>query len=299
MILTLLKKKDFVLKWGLLFLFWLPFNKPTPVFSFTQATDYSKYGFFDYLTFRAGDSENTLVEIYGQFPTRYFKFVESVDGYIAHYELSTRLLNQENELIEWAHQVDTVRVGCKDEILKLTSQLTRISFVVPPGKYRTELFLIDLETHAPLTFVMDIVAPDYGFSGLKVSDLQLSAYITSTEDRSVLVKNNWSIMPNVSRLFGMGFKTLFIYTELYNLSYELAEANQEFIATFIIRDPKGKAVLSVKLNREIPGETFVLVAKIPVQELKSGEYELTLNVKEVASGQVVEKSTYFNVVNPI
>ncbi|MFQ5824569.1 MAG: hypothetical protein ACE5JB_10980 [bacterium] len=299
MLFSILKNKDFIKRVTVIFLLWL-LNTPTALFSFTKSIDYGQYGYYlDFLTFRAGDTEKTLVEIFGQFPAQNFKFVKSVEGYCAHYELSIRLLNQDDELIQWTHQIDSVKVSSTNTISNLSQRLTRALFVVPPGQYRAELYLIDLKTHATLTFIMNIVAPDYGYSGLKVSDLQISTLINSTEEKSALVKNNWKIWPNIPRLFGMNSPTLYVYAELYNFSHRLGEHKQGFVATYTITNNRRQEVTSLDLSKEIPGETFVLVAKIPIQELKSGQYRLTLNVKGVASGKVIEKSTYFNIVNPI
>lgn len=299
MLFSIFKNKDFTHRVTVVCLLWL-LNTPAMAFSFSESADYGQLGYyFDYFTFRAEDAENTLVEMFGQFPTHSFKFVEFADGYYAHYELSIRLLNQDDQLIQWTHQIDSVKVSSTNTISNLSPRLTRALFVVPPGQYRAELYLIDLKTHATLTFVMNIVAPDYGYSGLKVSDLQLSTLINSTEEKSALVKNNWKIWPNIPRLFGMNSPTLYVYAELYNFSHKSGEHKQGFVATYTITNNKREEVKSLELSKEIPGETFVLVAKIPIQELKSGQYQLTLNVTELGSGQVTEKSTAFNVVNPI
>lgn len=295
----ILKNINFTQRWTIIFLVWL-LNIPTTIFPFSKSTDYSEYGYyFDFLTFRAGDTNNTLLEILTQFPTQNFKFVKFTEGYYAHYEISLRLLNENDTLVEWKHQIDTIKVNISDNISNLNPRVIHASFIVPPGKYQAELYLIDLETHAVLTLVKNIVAPDYGHSGLKLSDMQLSTSINYSEEKSVLVKNNWKILPNIPRLFGLEFNTLYVYVEIYNLNFKIGKLKKEFTATYTISNNKKEKVKSIELSNEIPGEIFVLVAKIPIQELDSGQYQLTLNVRELDSGQVIEKSTYFNIIKSI
>lgn len=249
--------------------------------------------FFECLTFRASQSDKTLLEIFSQISAQKLTFEKSVDGYLARYEFSIGLQNQLDDQIKWTHLIDTVKVKSLSDISDLSPELIRVAFVVPPGEYRAEIYIIDLKTHSNLSFIKNITVPDYGNSGLKLSDLQISTSVTPAVENSVIVKYNWKILPNVARLFGARSNILYVYSELYNLSFRSNEPNEGFIASYSIKNHKGTEVKTLELTHEKPGKSTVLIVKIPIQELESGQYQLILHVTDLENGQKIEKSIYF------
>jgi GWxTD domain-containing protein len=255
--------------------------------------------YFEFLTFRGSQADETFLEIFSQIPTKNLQFINSEDGFYASAEISMTLYDQSNFQVNKAIYIDTVKVLSLDDIETLKPHVIRFVFMIAPGEYDAKFRLTDLETLAVTAFDKKIIVPNYGKAGLQLSALQLASSIRDSKENSVLVKNDRKIVPNVPQVFGMDLDTLYIYSELYNLSYSPDDAKKEFSATYTIKNQKGEAVKSVKLRFKKPGDTSVLSVGIPIHELPSGQYDVVLNVIDQDNNNSIEKSTHFRVVNPL
>ena len=98
-------------------------------------------------------------------------------------------------------------------------------------------------------------------------------------------------------LFGMEAHTLYVYCELYNLRQGSGTMDKGLISTFTIKNSKGEEIKSHTIdNLKLNQQTFLL-GKIPIHDLNTGRYQLLLHVTDLDSGESVEKSAVFNVVN--
>ncbi|MFQ5604873.1 MAG: hypothetical protein ACE5HS_16505 [bacterium] len=253
---------------------------------------------FDFLTFKGtAFSNKTTLEIFSQISTNSLQFVKFKEGFFASYELSLGFYNASGAKIHGASYIDTIKVKSFAEIDKpRPPQLIRFHVDLDPGFYQAKINLKDLETLEIISFDRDLDIPDYRKSELQFSDLQIASSITYSNEKSVLVKNNQKIIPNVTRVVGRDLKVLYIYSEVYNLHYNANGMNKNFIATFTIRDQKGHELKTISNSKEKPGSVCSLSIGIPVHDLQAGTYNLILNVKDLDSGQIQQKSTQFFVI---
>ena len=254
---------------------------------------------FDFLTYKSGNDEETLLEIFCQISTDDLIFIQFQDGFFASYDLTIRLFDTSGNEIVSQSLIDSVKVkSFKDIYLPRLPSLIRVALLVEPGEYEFRICLTDMETLKDVRLQGNIEIPDYSKTDLQLSELQLATSITATDEKNLLVKNYRKVIPNVPGIVGAGLEHLFVYSEVYNLRYNAGEPNNEFVATYIIKNEKGVEVKSIKRNYKKPGDSCVLSIGIPVAGLESGQYQLILDVEDPAGAQSVRNFTNFYVTKP-
>ncbi len=135
-----------------------------------------------------------------------------------------------------------------------------------------------------------------------MSDLELTYEISSPGQDSVL--NDVSIIPNPTKEFSRK-EPVHVYFEIYNLSKDqqgethfeieykltlLKKKKSVFKKIFGFLGGGKKKSISIKEARTGKKETSLEYRSFVVSNLETGEYELTVDVKDLASGSAVEKS---------
>lgn len=274
-------------------------NRPTTALRASEYDLYRPVYAFDFLSFKYEESGKSLLEIFGQVPTRNLIFIKFEDGFFASYQLTITLHDSSGNDVGRQNLIDSVKVQTfKDIDRPRAPRLIRFGFLIEPGEYEARMKLTDLETLKALNFQSRIKVSDYEKSGLELSDLQIATSISAANHQSVLIKNDMEIVPNILRIVRSELPVLYVYSELYNLQYSTEEQNKEFIVSYIIENKEGKEVKSVKRRNKKLGDTCVLNAGISVADLDSGEYQLIVNVEDLDSAQKIQKSTQFFVTKP-
>lgn len=283
------------------FVYWLTafLLLATPSFSpaFSNPTGRPIYH-VEFLTFRAGDSE-TRLEVYCQIPLESLNFSFKNYAFLSRYEISLELFDRSDNLVNKTAIRDSVKLESASQIDDLRPILIRFDLNLPAGDYRAVVRMNDLESSQDSKIELPIKIPDYDKPGLKVSDLQLANSITRNKNNTDLVKNNWGISPNVSHEFGAGQDAIYVYAELYNLKVLKNQTGKGLLSTFVIKNEAGEQVKVLTLDNIKLDKTSFLIAKIPVHELESGQYKLTMIVTDLDNGGQAEKSVLFNVIKPV
>jgi GWxTD domain-containing protein len=270
------------------------------IFAFPYDYDFEPQSYyFEFLSFKADEDGKSFLEIFSQIPTQNLQFVKKNGEFRARYELSIALFDWNEFLVVGSSYKDTVSTASIEEIDTLDPfQLVRFAFLVESGVYEAQVRLTDLESRRYFSFKKEVKVPDYAKAGLQVSDLQIATSIETSNEESILAKSNRKIFPNVPRIYGPEFNTLYVYAEIYNLDYSPEKLNKDFVVTFSIQNNNGFETNSKEFYYKKPGESCAVSVGIPIDELVSGQYTLILNVEDLDSAQKVQKSTHFNIVRP-
>ncbi len=254
---------------------------------------------FEFLTYNSFQPEKSFLEVFCQIPTNDLQFVKFKEGFFGSYQLSISLHDKSGRIVlEQSHQ-DSVKVKAFSEIdIPRPYQLIRFTFLVEPGEYEANISLSDIETLRSLELKKIIQIPDYSVNTLSLSDLQIATSIRLSSEEDFLVKSGRRIEPNVARIILPSLDAIYVYYEIYNLQFSQDKPNKGSIVTYIIEDEKGEEIKSAQLRIKKPGKTCALSVKLSVDALETGQYQLTLRVEDLDSGQQVEKSTNFLVLKP-
>jgi hypothetical protein len=309
------KGSAILLKLNIVLSLLLLFNHPASVFSLPSSENSSKvptektkavvepgndlersvYG-FEFLSYRADQSEKTYLEMFGQISTNDLIFVKSKNGFVASYELSITVYDQLNNAVVETIFIDSLSVKTIWDVDRYRPpQLLHFPVLLKPGEYKACVRFTDRETRLPWDFEKNVTVADFNTSDLGLSELQIPTSITLSNETSGLVKK---VVPNVGRIVEVGSDEMHVYSEIYNLQNTSNEPKDEFTATYVIENAKEEEVRSFQLRCKKPGDTCALSVTVPVGGLAEGEYRLILTVEDPAQVQKVRKSTEFYVVRP-
>ncbi|MFQ5639493.1 MAG: hypothetical protein ACE5IR_16025 [bacterium] len=254
---------------------------------------------FEFLTFKSANPEKTYLEVFCQIPTDHLQFIKCKDGFFASFRLTISLSEGTGRNVVEESYVDSVKVKTFWDIDRVRDpKLIRYAFLVPPGIFEAKMSLKDLETFRQMTFSKTLEIPDYSIKNLTMSDLQIAASITKTQEQNGLVKNHRKILPNIPRIVGSELDMLYVYNEVYNLDISDETESKGFTASYTVIDEKGQRVKTLEVTHQKPNISSFLTASISVEELTSGQYKLILDVWDLDNNSVIRKSTNFLVLRP-
>ena len=117
---------------------------------------------FEFLTFRAYGGEKTMIEMFCQVPTNDFQFIRFKEGFLASYQLSVTLVDEQENEVGTATVLDSVMVQTFREIdLPRLPRMIRVAFLVDPGEYEARVNIRDFETLRDVGFKHVVEAPNY------------------------------------------------------------------------------------------------------------------------------------------
>jgi GWxTD domain-containing protein len=244
----------------------------------------------------------TFVEFYFQIGYDRLSFVRDGKMFRAVYDLDFYIEDEHGNLLQTQSAQDEITAAIYDETTRPDkSRVTLLSASLPPGSYQGRAVITDKETGKNYETAGKFSVRDFSGPNLTVSDLQFSRNIQVDSSTSAFVKHNRRIEPNVPRAYGQFAGQLFVYYEIYNLAEPgdgailQTAAADSFQTLYIIRNDQGEEVKELwKFSRK-PGTSCVQSVVLPIANLKSGNYTLTVRVFDNANNCYAETGSRFNV----
>ena len=196
-----------------------------------------------------------------------------------------------------------IRVKDSQEALRKDVRLFNELYVMlPPGVYKGRLDVLDASSKKEGSFLFDrIIVPSISFDSLHFSSPEFAYNINYIEDSAKasqlrLCKNGRDIIPNPMGLFSEDDSLLWIYAELYNLSYDSGRTG-EFRVGYKITQPDG--VLSEDFGETMipkPGRTSIISSSLNISALEPGKYTLILDAFDPATNESASTSRQFIII---
>jgi GWxTD domain-containing protein len=268
----------------------------------------------DYINFIA-QHNLTFVEFYVQTSYNRLSFTSAGKIYQAVCDIDLYIEDLNGNLLQAQSARDTVKAFTYAETGAATNyRVSLFSFYLRPGDYRLRAMVTDKETGKASEVAEEFSVRDFSGKRLMVSDLQFSRRIQVDSSASPFVKHNRRIEPNAMHLYGQFASQLFIYYEIYNLAEPFGvdptraaaaatlddsaasiAAIDSFRACYIIRGETGDEIKQLWKSKRKPGNSCVQSVMLPISDLKSGQYTLTVRVFDNGNGGYAEVSGRFTV----
>jgi GWxTD domain-containing protein len=251
-----------------------------------------------------------FVEFYTQISYAQLSFTRAAKIFQAVYDIDFYIEDVNGNVIQTQAARDTARAFTFDETRAASNyRVTLLRFCLQPGEYRWRAIVTDRETGKAAEVTQKFSARDFSGQSLMVSDLQFSRRIQVDSSAGPFVKHNRLIEPDALHRYGQFASQLFIYYEIYNLAEprsaaaaaigdgpaaQLAPADS-FRTHYLIRDENGDEVKQLWKTGRKPGNSCVQSVLLPIADLKSGQYTLTVRVFDNGNGTYAETSGRFTV----
>lgn len=252
--------------------------------------------YLDYANYQGVD-DLTHVEFYFQVDYHALQFVKDDDHFQASYSLTFEVRDDFGELIESFHNEDQFQVQTFDQTVSLSkARAMMVGYNLAPGKYRITAIMRDHETQKSSRIGRSIIVKHFRTDRLQVSDIQFSQKIKRASEGH-FVKNQRYVEPNALRTFDENLSDIYIYFEIYNLTYFETRDNYFYDCDFLIENRDGTTIKTFEQAHRIPGQSSAHSIKIPAGNLPDGRYTLRIVVTDQATATKAETSQSFTVLD--
>lgn len=261
-----------------------------------------------------GTDGKTFVEFYFLFRPSEFTLEEQGDNiYKGVFSIDITILDEADNIVyetveERSYETDRpVVISRRGKERVMVDQL---AIAVPPGTYRANIVVTDLNSKRIGETTKPFIADQYGDGQLIISELQFATYIKKAENQNRFTKNGLLVMANPLRIFEKWAeipeegvykpRTMYIYFEMYNLEMDESGASSTYdITSSVVSHTSGmKYPLPPQKNLKKPGANGLKVMAFDYMTFPEDLYTLELTLKDNLTGATVTRSAIFEVVQP-
>jgi GWxTD domain-containing protein len=171
---------------------------------------------------------------------------------------------------------------------------------LPPGNYKLDVIVRDIESGATGVRHVPVVVPKYETGKLSTSTLVLASKLEALGDQpavGMFTIGNVKVIPNVSGTFHRG-SPVGVYMQIYNAGIDQTTLRPSVDVEYaLMKDGKelGKQAEDWRGNSDA-GQRLTLTRLIDSRQLVPGDYTLEVRVRDHVSGQSLKQEAKFSVI---
>ncbi|HEX5085800.1 MAG TPA: GWxTD domain-containing protein [Blastocatellia bacterium] len=167
------------------------------------------------------------------------------------------------------------------------------NIVLPPGKYKVDLVVRDVNSGKTQVIKLGFAVPKYEENKLSTSTMILASKIEPLNGRlpsGQFVRGSLKVMPNATAEFKQD-QTLGIYMQVYNVGMDQATLRPSVDIEYLITQ-KGKEIMRIKEDGKnglssINSRQMTLARLIPLKDFKPGFYDVQVVIKDNVLNQTL------------
>ena len=183
--------------------------------------------------------------------------------------------------------------------LRERSSIYQRAVALPPGKYKVDVGMRDVETGNKGMNSIGFEVPRYEANKLSTSTLVIASKLRPTDPEDIggrFVIGNAKVVPNLSGRFKQG-QEIGVYMQVYNSGIDQTTLRPGVDVDYVVLS-NGKEVLRQKEDWRGLSESsqrLTLARLLPTNQLATGEYDIRVIVKDRVSGTKVESASKFTI----
>jgi GWxTD domain-containing protein len=171
------------------------------------------------------------------------------------------------------------------------------------GLYALELIIYDINSKDKRKYtITEKIEISFPKQSIQISGIELLESYFKSKVNGPISKSGFDLVPYPARVFKDDFTKLVFYCEAYNLP-EILGKEERFAFFYSIEnaDTKQSVQNLAGYQKQITDRVNVLLAQMEISSLKSGFYNLVIDIKDKAGTTLIEKKLTFERVtsNPI
>ena len=169
---------------------------------------------------------------------------------------------------------------------------------VPEGEYELEVTVQDLnapENKASFRAPLKVEFPNK----LHLSEVQLLRNYKRDDSSSPFTKNGFLLEPLPFNFYERGSTRLAFYAEIYGANKSVTDA--DYLIRYFIEQENGnnaKSLISTGSQRKKPAEIDALLVQMDISKFESGNYSLTVEIRNIANELLAQRTVAFQRSNP-
>ncbi|MEO6037857.1 MAG: GWxTD domain-containing protein, partial [Saprospiraceae bacterium] len=172
-------------------------------------------------------------------------------------------------------------------------------FQVPPGDYTLEVQVQDLNDSLntkTLVHPLHVAIP----ASIYLSDLQLLGGFKPDNSDNVFTKNGYFLEPLPFAFYDRKAIKLAFYAEVYHADQTIRDSS--YLVRYFIEQERGngiKTLISSGSQRKKPGPIDAILVQMDISRVESGNYSLTVELRNAANQLLVARTLPFQRSNPL
>ncbi len=170
---------------------------------------------------------------------------------------------------------------------------------LPPGTYKVDVIVRDINTGAQQVRHQGFTVPKYDPKQLSTSTLLLAAKLQDVRDQipSMFTIGQFKVIPNVAGVFHRG-EPIGVYMQIYNAGIDQTTLRPAVDAEYVLTHD-GKEIGKLPEDwrgMSDAGQRLTLARLLDSAKFTPGNYGITIRIKDQVSGQALEQSAKFTIV---
>lgn len=171
---------------------------------------------------------------------------------------------------------------------------------VPAGEYTLEVQVQDLNDPANNKLIQQPITVVVPTEAIRLSEVQFLRSFKADQSNDPFTKNGYLMYPLPFAYYNGSAKKLAFYAEVYHADKFIRE--EEYLVRYFIEQDKGnatKALISSGSQQKKPAPISALLVQMDISKLESGNYSLTVELRDKANQLLATRSLDFQRSNPL
>lgn len=221
----------------------------------------------DMVNMASEDMQLSRLEMYVKIVYSELQFIKSDEQFLAQYEVTAVVTDENDKQVDSQKYKDKVLLDHFEETESpYKFNLKKLSFELPPGKYKTVVQLLDLETLKSSQQKSSITLQNFSGETIAISDILFLDQYSKNEAGEIVFR------PRVSN-FKFEDSKLYAYLEVYNVP-----EGDSFQVEYEILNPEKQVMLSNQYWARSEGKISQNFIDILGEDLSHGKYMLKTQV---------------------
>jgi len=174
-------------------------------------------------------------------------------------------------------------------------------FSLPKGVYNLEVKYRDLNDTITAGNINANFSLVFLPNAISIADITLAEKITqqTDEEANIYTKSGFEIIPNVINFYSKNLTELGFYTEVYNADKVIED--DVYLISYAITEPNNSEIVQSfkKFKKATAGPLEPVLAIFNIEDLKSGNYDLLVEVRNKKNEMLASKRMPFQRSKPI
>ncbi len=165
------------------------------------------------------------------------------------------------------------------------------------GDYDIELTIKDRNSDTKPVSIKQEISVGFPLDSVSISDIELIESFTKTTVQNKSTKSGYDIVPSVNAFYPKQNTSLKFYAEVYRTN--IVPADDYLVRYYISRYDNNQILPMYAFNmRQKAAPTNVVLSEIPIDNLQSGNYNLSIEVRNKKNELISIKQIMFQRSNP-
>ncbi|HYE16214.1 MAG TPA: GWxTD domain-containing protein [Pyrinomonadaceae bacterium] len=190
-----------------------------------------------------------------------------------------------------------------EELTTMKDRKSAYQRVLPlaPGNYKVDLIIRDIHSGVQQIKSIGFEVPKYTPQKLGASSLVLAIKLQALNDQlpGMFTIGPYKVIPNLSGKYNRG-QDVGIYMQVYNAGIDQTTLRPSVDVEYVLAKDGKEVFKQAEDWRGLSdsGQRLTLARLLPTDGLSAGEYELSVRIRDRVSGQSLQPSSKFTVVEP-